>query len=100
MSSRRESGASTWAFFFAAAHPANCDVAAPLREGPARNFGAPILALNAWTKSHAAIVGVVNANHFSAVADSGGGFKDELSVEGRSPNPWCLRSSRPWQKLR
>jgi lysophospholipase L1-like esterase len=48
---------------------------------------AQILQLNTWMKSYAASVGAVYADYFSAVVDSSGMLKEDLSNDGLHPNP-------------
>ena len=47
---------------------------------------AQILRLNTWMKSYAASVGAVYADYFSAVVDSTGMLKEDLSGDGLHPN--------------
>jgi lysophospholipase L1-like esterase len=54
-----------------------------------------ISALNAWLKQEAADLGLVYLDYFSAMADSQGGMKPELTVDGVHPNAAGYRVMAP-----
>jgi lysophospholipase L1-like esterase len=54
-----------------------------------------ILALNAWIKQYAAANGAIYLDYFSAMVDTGGHIKQDLSDDGLHPNAAGYRVMAP-----